>query len=507
MKIIEVKLDNFKNYDEETFNFASGINAICGPNGSGKTTIIEAIAWVLFDYLPYKNQENVIKVTRSESSYQPASSKIAKAQVIFISDLDKKEYLVYRNTRSQYYILDQTTNERIAEGKREVIPFLRKHFNLSPTANIDEFFTNTIGVPQGTFTSIFLDTATNRKKVFDKVLNIEDYRDTFNKLKDFKSYLKDIINEYNLKLASLKADTDKIPTIEDEIQKLESDISINNNLLEEYNNKIEGLIAIFNKYETLNKDITECINIQEKHNLSIKHLKKEKEENNTLLTQTIEAKNEINTLQGYYESYIKNKKQLKDFEEKKIQLDKSNNELNRLEKDLQNVTNAIQSFQDKLDSIKEIKQQIKDLEPLKKQQVSLEKEKQELDAQLNQLNEHKTVLKITQKELNDYTELLNLLELELKSIDDIKLVADSFEELNKKNTEFQNTISETKSLINENIKMSNQVKGGDCPFLKEPCKNISDGQDLESYFKNIICELEKSLKNYKKKCRGNKCKP
>ncbi len=36
-------LRNFRNYEEATFSFSSGINAICGPNAQGKTNLLEAI--------------------------------------------------------------------------------------------------------------------------------------------------------------------------------------------------------------------------------------------------------------------------------------------------------------------------------------------------------------------------------------------------------------------------------------------------------------------------------
>ena len=43
MKITSLKLYNFRNYDSMTFNFSSKQNIIIGPNGSGKTNIVEAI--------------------------------------------------------------------------------------------------------------------------------------------------------------------------------------------------------------------------------------------------------------------------------------------------------------------------------------------------------------------------------------------------------------------------------------------------------------------------------
>ena len=43
MKITQLKLYNFRNYDSISFNFSNKQNIIIGPNGSGKTNIVEAI--------------------------------------------------------------------------------------------------------------------------------------------------------------------------------------------------------------------------------------------------------------------------------------------------------------------------------------------------------------------------------------------------------------------------------------------------------------------------------
>jgi exonuclease SbcC len=50
MEILSVSLKNFKSHSDRHFTFQPGTNAICGENGAGKTSILEAIAWALFDY-------------------------------------------------------------------------------------------------------------------------------------------------------------------------------------------------------------------------------------------------------------------------------------------------------------------------------------------------------------------------------------------------------------------------------------------------------------------------
>ncbi|MBA3804808.1 MAG: AAA family ATPase, partial [Acidobacteria bacterium] len=57
MHVTRVELENIKSYEHRVFTFARGTTAITGENGAGKTTILEAIAWALFDTLEYSKDD------------------------------------------------------------------------------------------------------------------------------------------------------------------------------------------------------------------------------------------------------------------------------------------------------------------------------------------------------------------------------------------------------------------------------------------------------------------
>ena len=92
MQILSVALTNFKTHKEQEFHFQLGTNAICGENGAGKTSILEAIAWVLFNYQGSYRKEDLIR--------NGASS--AQARVAFISSRDNRTYEVQRSTTGGY---------------------------------------------------------------------------------------------------------------------------------------------------------------------------------------------------------------------------------------------------------------------------------------------------------------------------------------------------------------------------------------------------------------------
>ena len=41
--IDNIRLQNFRSYQDDSFEFEPGVNIIVGPNGSGKTNLLEAI--------------------------------------------------------------------------------------------------------------------------------------------------------------------------------------------------------------------------------------------------------------------------------------------------------------------------------------------------------------------------------------------------------------------------------------------------------------------------------
>lgn len=182
MEILSVTLTNFKAHTDACFKFQPGTNAICGENGAGKTSILEAIAWVLFDH---KGDYKVEELIRNGSAS-------AQVQVEMISSRDQRTYRIKRCTRSGYNIYDPQIGETLpyTRIKDEVLPWLRQHLGLSPGTDLADLFSSTIGVPQGMFTADFLLEASKRKAVFDKVLKVEEYQKTWKELATLEKFSK-----------------------------------------------------------------------------------------------------------------------------------------------------------------------------------------------------------------------------------------------------------------------------------------------------------------------------
>ena len=173
MHVTRVELDNIKSYVHSEFTFERGTTAITGENGAGKTTILEAIAWALFDHLEY-----------SKDDFLRRGAKKGSVRVTFESDLDERQYTVYRDTGQGYYVYDHGLSIRIAEKKKDVSDFLRLHLGIEPGTDLKALFRSAIGVPQGSFTAEFLLAPNARKASFDRLLKVEEYREGAERLRD-----------------------------------------------------------------------------------------------------------------------------------------------------------------------------------------------------------------------------------------------------------------------------------------------------------------------------------
>jgi exonuclease SbcC len=154
MHITKIELEDIKSHKAAAFEFERGTTAITGANGAGKTTIIEAVAWTLFDLLDYKKDDFVRR-----------GAKKGTVNVTFESSLDERQYRVYRDTGNGYYVYDPQLKTRIADKKEEVARFLWQHLGVEAGTDLEALFRRAIGVPQGLLRRFFLKLPPSEKRL------------------------------------------------------------------------------------------------------------------------------------------------------------------------------------------------------------------------------------------------------------------------------------------------------------------------------------------------------
>jgi len=147
--------------------------------------------------------------------------------VEFISNHDGRTYTVQRHTNKGYTIFDPQLNERLpyTRIKDEVLPWLRDHLGVSPGTDLGELFARTIGVPQGTFTADFLQSAENRKAVFDKVLKVEEYKTVYKDLNSLRRFAETKVAAVDAEIAGYEAQLAGLPELQTRHQQVSAEIS------------------------------------------------------------------------------------------------------------------------------------------------------------------------------------------------------------------------------------------------------------------------------------------
>jgi len=208
MQILSLELENTKSYKQARIDFTQGMNAIVGHNGAGKSTILEAIGFVLFSSLNYKQDDFVRQ-----------DSKSAKVTVTFVSSLDQRVYQAVRRCGSstQHLIFDPELDVKICEGKADALRFLSQNMGVEIGADLDKLFRDAVGVPQGTFTAAFLLGTSQRKSIFDPLLQVEEYEVAARKLRDGSNYLRDQQQAVDQQIARLEARLERLPQLEESL--------------------------------------------------------------------------------------------------------------------------------------------------------------------------------------------------------------------------------------------------------------------------------------------------
>ena len=224
MQILSVALQNFKTHRDRFFEFQPGTNAICGENGAGKTSILEAIAWVLFNHQGDYAKEDLIR----------NGSGSAQVTVVFTSNHDGRTYQVQRCTQRGYQIFDPQLNQRLPYSrlKDEILPWLRQHLGVSATTNLAQLFARTVGVPQGTFTADFLQPAEQRKAVFDAILKVEDYKLAYKQMNALRRYAEDQVEAVKTQIAQYQEALAPQPELQDRQQRLTQELQVSQQRLQ-----------------------------------------------------------------------------------------------------------------------------------------------------------------------------------------------------------------------------------------------------------------------------------
>ena len=542
MLITRIELENIKSYRHLVIDFRRGTTAISGSNGAGKTTVVEAIGYALFGYLPY-----------SQDQFVREGEKYGKVVVHLIGS-DERPYTVERRCGSgaRWLLHDEEAHLRL-EQRADVLDRLHDLFGIDRERPLDSLFRDALGVPQGTFTAIFLESASKRKQTFDALLQIEDYKTAADKLLDTQKYYKEQMLQQKTRIDHLCFVTSKLEEWRGKLKE--------NRLLDERqkaHNLAQSLqLKHYEEHEVkLSEQLVKLTNLKQRFDanqaayMNARNLLLEREQQ--LQTARIAHQSVVENRENY-QVYLQAREILtrlrQDEQQRNALLQQHAEQKNALTK----IETRVNNWQERLAEVASARQKIVELAPLVEQQAELEKQRHEA---IQQVERYKEIVHQDQRLNKQHTKCMQDQEKcqhKIAEIEPLKPIADLLQERNEilvnlriqeqKRFNLQQQLQEKRNLLREKqqlrdedaeklrkaernvgaieehrqeaeempglqeqykqlstqlhrlegniegyVKSRAQSAGGQCPLLKETCLNIKQRgiASLESYFDGLL---------------------
>ena len=479
MRLNKIEIKGFKSFGDKTIiNFNSGVTGIVGPNGCGKSNIVDAIRWVLGE-----QKTSLLRSDKMENIIFNGSKSRKKLQLAEVS-------ISFDNTKN------------LIPTEYSTVTVTRKYFRSGDS----EYLLNDVKCRLKDITNLFLDTGissnnyaiielsmvdnilndkdNSRLHLFEEAAGISKFRkrkkETFNKIRQTESDLdrvEDLVYEIEKNLRSLKRQSDqtkKFYELKDKYKKLSINIAIKATV-----EKSEKLSKIKNDLKKIEVNDVKLSSGIAKKNANLESLKSSliSFEQELIKKQKV-VNNKLDRIRKHEENKKIKKEKLKFLEikseelNKKMKLDEESNSrslfsiesikkeifqeedsLQKLSKKLSKTKEQFSKFEKQIDnkqikisSLDEINQNfrsinfnLKSIQEKKNQIISL--------IQIEEMNREEIILKLNsfEKQVNEILSNVNLLE---------KSFSDENKELIKLNKQFT---KKSKDLSNEEI-LFNKIK-------------------------------------------------
>jgi exonuclease SbcC len=552
MHVTRIELDNIKSYERAEFDFQRGITAITGENGAGKTTILEAVAWSLFDMLDYRKED-----------FLRRGAKKGSVRVTFQSDQDERLYTVYRDTGQGYYIYDEGLGIKLAEKKTDVAGMLRQKLGIEPGTDMEALFRSAIGVPQGTFTADFLRPATQRKAAFDKLLKVEEYREGAERLRDTVNLIHEKTAEIKGRIAGAESQLaryDEMVAEHTEVSRRVAELTVALDGLQQQIAAREQSVQAMNEALRLMDEARSLRDRREvEHEAAINRLP-------PLRTERDAAQSALErqlATEADYKSHVASDNLLRDLDMERAARDLLRAEASRLDGQLATARAHAQRLTVEVERAVSARASVALLEPEISTQAELERERERLrelraqaqserarlarlDAELDALRKQHTqtrervreaekgegaqerVQRLESERLEVETTLSNVEraatsykhlssqrqeyareverlrrevaahEKEAASLEKLSGKAKDAAGLMTRETELTEHLARLRAQIEHDEKFHREVRNGLCPILSERCLNIGPDQTLEDYFTGQLASNSAQLTTMEK---------
>jgi len=312
MELISLKLQNFKKYKNREFEFKNGFTGIVGKNGSGKSTIFEAIRFALFGSTQTKKELLKNSLTPKEN---------LKVELEFV--FESKDYVIvreYRGASNKATASIKENDELKASDVRSVNQFIKELIKMDEKA-----FLSTVFSSQKELMKLSLINSDERKSMIRKLLGFDKIDKIQKEIKEKIKETKIKIDSFNSNLMSEEVEQQKLESI----KKMKEEILTLQNELEKEKKEEEIIKSKIDEIEKNQKIMEQNRDKKQKLDNQKNIIKNDISHNEKLLK---EKENLLQEIAKKEEIYQKDSHYKNEYESLKLELD----ELNRIKGKAQN---------------------------------------------------------------------------------------------------------------------------------------------------------------------------
>jgi len=491
MEFKKIQLNGFKSFAEKTnFLIEHGLTGIVGPNGCGKSNIVESLRWVMGETSAKSMRGSGMEDVIFNGTSNKSSKNIAEVSIsvdnanhdgpMQYKDLDHIEVRrkIEKDKGSKFYINDKEVRARDAQ---------MFFADLSTGAHSPSM------ISQGRIGALVTAKPTDRRAILEEAANISGLHvrrhEAELRLNAAEANLKradELRRQQEKQLANLQKQAEeatKYKLISEEIKKIEAglyylkllDIDNEIRIENEINNEAEGEVSNFNQqiaqFESLIKAETDKVSpLREKNIENLSRIQRLNLELQSLDEENVRTQDEIENFKkslktieedidrekGIVIDANSNEKRLKEEKSELIEIDSKYFETEKLSnEDLERAKNQLNEEQKAVDEIIEIFANGNiniSIDPIKDVINTIEKIKELINS--NEANQALTLLDRTKMELNNF--LNNLANDESKSkLTDIDEKNSNIKLLQEK---YADSFSKNQSIKKESIKRNERIK-------------------------------------------------
>ncbi|MGC8820387.1 MAG: AAA family ATPase [Fervidobacterium sp.] len=485
MIIKRVILKNFKCHVDRIFEFKLGINVIVGKNGTGKSSIFEALGIAL---LGIYDKDLKSLVTRNTGAFAKDFT-----IVVEFEGNDGIEYVVERKFSPSRHVLRlKGSNNVVSDSTKDVPRYVSNLAGLGD-GNFEDLFKNVICAYQNDIVSIFEKPTEDSKRFFNRIFGVEFYDELYKRFSDVEKVYGVNIRLVEERIRLLDSELEKLKDVEEHLERIYTDMRIH---IQEKEKSVERIDSLILRKRNLEEQVVHLKEMIYEMNLLSKDLENAKKILDDVSKQIKESEiaREIlrQNVQGY-EKYLRLEEEVKKLrvDEKKLQgaLNEKlslGNEIGSLEVKIKEMDATSKEKKEQLDRIEKKLAEIEDR--IKDTNLKLENKREELkkvQSDLQNISTKKLHIEWIYDEYSKTTiekeRLIEELSLEdnyalydkLKK--EIGIFGQEIAKLNSVTSKEQELISEISKYESELKNLENaksQLSSGICPILNEACKNL-----------------------------------